>query len=129
MALLRSEARKAETMAFDVEWEPDRSGSAHPAAVLQLAFETGLVFVLSLVSLGPLPREVHDLLRRSSCKRFGFSVHSDLEKLELAGVKIGAVEDLQVRCSRKFRCEEKRLGLRHMATSLLSYELPKDKRI
>mmetsp|Transcript_10942 Transcript_10942/g.30108 ORF Transcript_10942/g.30108 Transcript_10942/m.30108 type:complete len:246 (-) Transcript_10942:143-880(-) len=128
--LLCREAREATTVAFDVEWQPDRrKGSNNPAAVLQLAFESGNVFVLQLASLTPLPRELQDLMRRSGCRRVGFGTRRDVAKLARAGIKVGAVEDLQVRCQDKFCCADALPGLGQVAQSLLGFELPKDRSV
>jgi len=134
---LSADAASADIVAFDTEWQPDRSwGSDNPVLALQLAFPSSRrAYVLQLERMdGTLPPAVRLMFANPQVTKVAFSVgRVDLAKLARSSIVVTklSIVDLQQQCWKRLGMVVAygRLGLQHAAQELLGYRMSKEKRL
>eukprot|EP00747_Dinoflagellata_sp_TGD_P214237 gnl/TRDRNA2_/TRDRNA2_87126_c0_seq2.p1 gnl/TRDRNA2_/TRDRNA2_87126_c0~~gnl/TRDRNA2_/TRDRNA2_87126_c0_seq2.p1 ORF type:complete len:539 (+),score=86.24 gnl/TRDRNA2_/TRDRNA2_87126_c0_seq2:220-1836(+) len=79
-------AKNASMVAFSAESRHDSPA----AAVLQLAFLSGHVYVIQLKHLDHLPAEVRSMLSENKCRKVGFAIETTIGKLRHADINVSS---------------------------------------
>jgi len=131
---LLEEAEAASFVAYDVQWSPDfDEGTDNPIALLQLAFASGITYVLQLPLLGGVPEQVQQLFESSSVLTVGFAANeTDCHKLEVSGVPVdrASLVDVQPWCEAEMGENESvrqgwRVGLKRATSCVVDFEMDK----
>jgi len=132
---LCADASKADVVAVDFEWAPDKWGSDNPISVMQLAFpQSRTVYVVQVERLDRrLPPEVQMMLVNPEVFKIGFATDvADKAKLELSGIAVtrDSLLDVQGLCTDALGLTDGRQsGLGTASTALLGFVMDKDKRL
>lgn len=128
---LCADAARADIVAYDAEWCPDKDSlSDNPVSTLQLAFpDSKCVYVLQLGRLGGhLPADVKKMLESREVTKIGFAVGvKDSAKFIRSGIPFvsESVVDVRSSCANALCTRADSLSLKRASQLLLGYKLKK----
>lgn len=127
--LLLTACYSSRVVGLDCEWVSDQSGHRHKIALLQIAPNERLCFLIRLCRLRDTPQELVDLLEYPGVIKVGVAVADDAIKLAVDyGITINSFLDLRymVLCCDKVRqLITSSLSLKNISADLLGVQLDK----